>query len=446
MWLPPRLAQLLKRLCCVLSVHHDPAQATQVLRPHLSSGFNRSLLLLLLHGSISVGWGTTLAVFAAGHVPIAWRVSQYGQRHTGLTNVLVAAVGTLATMHLKYTVRLATEEYARMRLADSLPLTTWEWLQGVASMSVFPPFQGGERKLTWGAWLLLFGAMAGHSRLGGCDPPTAIIPRLSFLQRFYHLMDQDAFTFGLQLGAYIDQVGAHTTTAVAGKIYVKDNFGYGVTASLPNALQQVAGIEISAQCYSSHDATSLPSLWFSIFPGLSLNALQINDTGAVLASIAHDASHAVIKTSSNSTYTPFNTTSMSFSWMSMYAVVNASGSGALFITDSSGLSTGCIWAAIPRSVHIEVRDFIAFVATADDAPTVPAPVGRAVYATVRGIAEAIRFGATLDATTSGYPSAADILECLLADGVKAAPDGTVHGGLLGRRGTVPCGRDGHLRQ
>jgi hypothetical protein len=207
---------------------------------------------------------------------------------------------------------------------------------------------------------------------------------------------------------------------VAGRIYLKDNFGYGVTTSLPNALQQVAGTEITAQCYSSHDATSLPSLWFSTFPDLSLNALQINDSGVLLASIAHDASHAIIKISSNSTYVPFNTTSMSFSWKSMYAVVNASGSGALFIADSSGLSTGCKWAAIPRLVHIEVRDFIAFAATANDTSMVPAPVGRAVYATVRGIAQAIRFGATLDATTAGYPSAADVLQCLLADGLKAA--------------------------
>ncbi|KAJ6507087.1 hypothetical protein C8R45DRAFT_923252 [Mycena sanguinolenta] len=171
------------------------------------------------------------------------------------------------------------------------------------------------------------------------------------------------------------------------RIYLKDNFGYGVTTSLPNALQQVAGVEITAQCHSSHDATSLPSLWFSTFLGLSLNALQINNTGAgaLLASIAQDASHAVIKTSSNSTYVPFNTTSMSFSWTSMYAVVNASGN-----------------------------------ATVNDTSMVPAPVGRAVYATVRGIAQAIRFGVTLDATTAGYPSAADILQCLLADGLKAA--------------------------
>ncbi|KAJ7836835.1 hypothetical protein B0H13DRAFT_2106431 [Mycena leptocephala] len=422
MWLPPRLAQLLKRLRRVLSVHHDPGQTTQALHPHLSSGFNRSLLLLLLHGSISVGWGTTMVVFATGVIPIAWRVSQYGQRHMALTNVFVAAVGTLATAHLKYTVCLATDEYARMRLAAGLPLTTWEWLQGLASMGIFPPFQRDERKWTWGAWLLLFGAMAGghsasvvailqpQSFLGyvpsndpaicGVDPASLTMNSNLTAQ---HLMDQDAFMFGLQLGAYSDQLAGNTTTAVAGRIYLKDNFGYGVTTSLPNALQQVAGTEITAQCYSSHDATSLPSL-----------------CGALLASIAHDASHAIIKISSNSTYVPFNTTSMSFSWKSMYAVVNASGSGALFIADSSGLSTGCKWAAIPRLVHIEVRDFIAFAATANDTSMVPAPVGRAVYATVRGIAQAIRFGATLDATTAGYPSAADVLQCLLADGLKAA--------------------------
>ncbi|KAJ7809447.1 hypothetical protein B0H13DRAFT_2150087, partial [Mycena leptocephala] len=230
-----------------------------------------------------------------------------------------------------------------------------------------------------------------------------------------HLMDQDAFMFGLQLGAYSDQLAGNTTTAVAGRIYLKDNFGYGVTTSLPNALQQVAGTEITAQCYSSHDATSLPSLWFTTFPDLSLNALQINDSGALLASIAHDASHAIIKISSNSTYVPFNTTSMSFSWKSMYAVVNASGSGALFIADSSGLSTGCKWAAIPRLVHIEVPISSPLHRQQTIHPCA-CPV-RAVYATVRA-SHSNPVRATLDATTAGYPSAADVLQCLLADGLK----------------------------
>ncbi|KAJ6507088.1 hypothetical protein C8R45DRAFT_1176807 [Mycena sanguinolenta] len=133
--------------------------------PTPSSGFDRLLFLLLLHGSISVGWGITLLVFAIGVVPIAPRVSQYGQRHMALTNVFVAAVGTLATVHLKYTVRLATDEYARMCLAADLLLTTWEWLQGVASMGIFPPFQRDERKWTWGAWLLLFGSITALKRL-----------------------------------------------------------------------------------------------------------------------------------------------------------------------------------------------------------------------------------------------------------------------------------------
>ncbi|KAJ7198086.1 hypothetical protein GGX14DRAFT_402104 [Mycena pura] len=64
-----------------------------------------------------------------------------------------------------------------------------------------------------------------------------------------HLMDQAAFTFGLQLGAYGDQVAGNTTTAVAGSIYLKDNYGYGAISGPSNALQQVAGIEIAAQCH-----------------------------------------------------------------------------------------------------------------------------------------------------------------------------------------------------
>jgi hypothetical protein len=164
--LPPRLAHLLRRLelrRALPSMHQDPAQATQPLRPHLSCGLDRSLLHLIVHGIVDVGWGVALAVLATGIVPIASSVSQYGQRHMALANVFVAAVGILATSHLNYTVRRATEEYARMRLAENLPLTTWEWLQGVAAMKIFPPFQRDERKWMWGTWFLIFGAMAGHS-------------------------------------------------------------------------------------------------------------------------------------------------------------------------------------------------------------------------------------------------------------------------------------------
>ncbi|KAJ7826478.1 hypothetical protein B0H14DRAFT_2817270, partial [Mycena olivaceomarginata] len=426
------IVRLIWRLRHALS--SKAVQAALPLRPHLSSGFDRSLFFLLVNGVVSVAWGITLAVFASGRVPISWIVSQYGQRHTGLTNVIVTGIATLATTHLKHTICRATEEYARMRLAEGLSLSTWNWLQGVAAVDIWPPVQREEQMWAWIAWLLLFGSIGGHSASVvailqpqsfhyvpsndptpcGVDPATLTINSNLTAQT---LMDQDAFMFGLQLGSYGDQVGRNTTTAVSGRIYVKDNFGYGAFSGLANARQDVAGIEINARCDSSHDATSLPLLWSSAFPGLVLTTLSINDTGASVASIASDGSHAVIKSSFNSTYTPFHSTSISFNWRSIYAVVNASGSGAMFIADNSGLSTSCTWVAAPRYVHVEIRSGIAFAASTDDASTAPAPVGRAIYATVRGITEAIRLGAILDATSTG---AANILQSLLADGLKAA--------------------------
>ncbi|KAJ7866552.1 hypothetical protein B0H14DRAFT_2732425, partial [Mycena olivaceomarginata] len=261
------------------------------------------------------------------------------------------------------------------------------------------------------------------------DPtPCGIDPaRLTLNSKFTSqpAMDQGAFRIGLQLGNYGDQIAANTTTAVPGRVYVKENIGYGALGGLVNGLQEVAGIEINAWCDSSRD---LPSVWASVFPDLPLTALNINGTGTTVASIASDGSRAVIQSSVNSTYTPFNSTSVSFRWTSMYTVANASGSGAMFIADNSGLSTGCTWVATPRFVHIEIRGKIAFASDIEDAPTAPAPVGRAVYATLRGIAEAVRLGASLYAPSKGYPSIIEgwypipaiIMETLLADGLKSA--------------------------
>ncbi|KAJ7431636.1 hypothetical protein B0H11DRAFT_2129458 [Mycena galericulata] len=442
----------IRRLRHAMSAPSETVQAALPLHPHLSSGFDRSLFLLLVNGVVSVAWGVTLALFESRRIPISSIVSQYGQRHTGLTNVIVTGIATLATAHLKYTIRRATEEYTTMRLAEGLSLPTWSWLQGVAAVDIWPPFQREEQMWAWIAWFLLFGSIAAHSASVvailqpqsyfvyvpyndptpcGVDPATLTMNSNLTAQT---LMDQDAFMFGLQLGSYGDQVRGNTTTAVSGRIYVKDTFGYGALGGLSNARQDVEGIEINAQCDSSHDPMSLPLRWSSAFPGLPLTTLNINDTGAFVASVASDGSHAVIKSSFNSTYTPFQSTSISFNWTSMYAAVNASGSGVIFSADNSGLSTSCTWVATPRLVHVEITNNIAFAASTDDAPTAPAPVGRAIYATVRGIMQAIRLGAILDVTSIGatdFPvmvfspkgkslTGVDILQSLLADGLKAA--------------------------
>ncbi|KAJ7452627.1 hypothetical protein FB451DRAFT_1282727 [Mycena latifolia] len=436
------LTRLIRRLRRVLSAPSETARAALPLRPHLAgSGFDRSLFFLLVNGGVSTAWGAALAVFATGVVPIYWGISQYGQQHSALTNVIVTGIATLATAHLQYTVRQAAEEHARMRLAKGLPFLVWGWLQGVAAGDIWPPLQS---TWTWGWWLLLFGAMAGHSA-----SIVAILQPQSFFDHVHYndaipcgvdpalltlnsnltaqpAMDLGAFRIGLQIGNYGDQIAGNTTTAVPGRVYLKDNAGYGAVGGLINGLQEVAGIEIDASCDSSHD---LPSVWASVFPDLPMATLSINGTGTSVASISSDGAHAVIQSSVNSTYTPFNSTAISFKWTSMYAAVNASGNGALFITDNSGLSSSCTWVAIPRLVYVEMRGYIAFATDWDDAPTAPAPVGRAVFATVRGIAEAVRLGASLYAPSKGYPSPAEagwypspdiIMEDILADGLKSA--------------------------
>ncbi|KAF7344252.1 hypothetical protein MVEN_01716500 [Mycena venus] len=412
----------IRRLRHALSASSESVQAALPLRPHLSSGFDRSLFFLLVNGVVSVAWGVTLAVFASGHVPISWIVSQYGQRHTGLTNVLVTGIATLATTHLKYTICRATEEYATMRLAEGLSLSTWNWLQGVATADMWPPVQREEQMWAWIAWLLLFGSMRGHSAsvvailqpqsffhyVPSNDPtpcgvdPTALTMNSNLTAQT--VMDQDAFMFGLQLGNYGDQVGGNTTTAVSGRIYVKDNFGYGAFSDLANARQDVTGIEINARCDSSHDATSLPLRWSSAFPDLPLTTLSINDAGAFVASVASDGSHAVIKSSFNSTYTPFHSTSISFNWTSIYAVVNASGSVVLGLplhatcTSKSAMGSPSLPARTMRPLRL--------------------PLWAERFTPLSGgITEAIRLGAILDATSTG---AANILQSLLADGLKAA--------------------------
>jgi hypothetical protein len=119
----------------------------------------------------------------------------------------------------------------------------------------------------------------------------------------------------------------------------------------------------------------------------------------------------------------------------MFATVNASGSGAIVIADSSGRAIGCTWVASPRLVQVEVRNWTSFVSSVDHASGFPAPAGRAVFSTLTGISQAIRLGASLYPPPNGYPfppssdgypgaviarNAARVLGVLLADGVKAA--------------------------
>lgn len=100
----------------------------------------------------------------------------------------------------------------------------------------------------------------------------------------------------------------------------------------------------------------------------------------------------------------------------------------MFIVENSGITTSCAWLVIPRLIHVEIRNFTALAAGVEDAATVPAPAGRAVYSTIQGMAQAVRLGARLHPQSAPYllptgfylPSTDQILQTLIADGVKAA--------------------------
>ncbi|KAJ6507089.1 hypothetical protein C8R45DRAFT_923254 [Mycena sanguinolenta] len=397
-----------------LSVPGETAHAAQALRPAVVSGFDLGLFFLLVNGGLCVAWGSALTVFVTGVVPIYWGMSQYGQQHPGLTNIIITGLATLSTTHLTYT---------RCHFPREFPSRLGAGCSGLQGQKFGRP-RAGES----------FFDHVYYDDLTPCgvDPASMTLTANWTMQS---AMDQGAFRVGLQLGNYGDQIAANTTTAVFTRAYLKDNFGYGSVGGLVNALQQVTGVEMHVYCDSTHDSMSLPLLWSETFPNLPLTSLNINETTPFVASVAPDGSHAIVQSSFNSTYPPFNSTSLSFTWTSMFATVNASGSGAIVIADSSGRATGCTWDASPRLVHVEIRNWVSFVSSVDYAFGFPAPAGRAVFSTITGIGQAIRLGASLSPPPDGYPlppslgwypaavvglNAARVLETLFADGVKAA--------------------------
>ncbi|KAJ7478406.1 hypothetical protein FB451DRAFT_1557080 [Mycena latifolia] len=239
-------------------------------------------------------------------------------------------------------------------------------------------------------------------------------------------MDQGAFRIGLQVGHYGDQIAGNTTTAVPGRVYVKDNLGYGALGGLSDALHEVSGIEINAWCDFLGRPPIALGLGFSRSPpddpqnrwdGHIYRFHLVGRTTRRNSELCQFDVHAV------------QSSAVSFKWTSMYAVVNASGNGALFIADNSGLSTACTWDTIPHLVYVQLINYVAVAYHLDDARVAPAYAGRAVFETVRGMAEAVRLGAMLYAPSKGYPSPAEagvypgpatIMEVLLADGVKSA--------------------------
>ncbi|KAE9388608.1 hypothetical protein BT96DRAFT_429675 [Gymnopus androsaceus JB14] len=110
----------------------------------------------------------------------------------------------------------------------------------------------------------------------------------------------------------------------------------------------------------------------------------------------------------------------------MYAIVNATGGGAVITVDARGNMTACAWTVIPQLVDVVILNFTAYAAaTTENATIMPAPAGRATYLTVQGMAQAINLGARLDTNYGNTQPAAisdtaQMLQVLIADGIKGA--------------------------
>src|SRR5260370_39508472 len=117
--------------------------------PQTDSGIDWGLRLLFLNGLITVCWGIALIAFQTGHVPISWNLSQYGQHHRGITNVVVTGVATVSTSHLQFTVRNTVREYSALLVCQGFTLRRWAWIQEFARGSIRPPFERRTHPVAW---------------------------------------------------------------------------------------------------------------------------------------------------------------------------------------------------------------------------------------------------------------------------------------------------------
>jgi len=122
-------------------------------------GIDKGLGLLFLNGLLTFCWGIALIVFQTGIVPIDWNLSQRGQRHPAITNVIVTGIATVSTSHLQFTVKNTVYEYSARLVHKGLTLRKWAWMQEFAQGSIWLSF----RPRWWPMWLLVCGLMAAHS-------------------------------------------------------------------------------------------------------------------------------------------------------------------------------------------------------------------------------------------------------------------------------------------
>ena len=445
--------------------------------PTPTSGIDMGLFFLFFNGVITLLWGIALIVFQSGHVPISWNLSQYGQRHPGITNVIVTGIATVSTSHLRLTIKNTVHEIlaSALLVRQRLTLRQWAWMQDIAQVS----FWLSPRPCLWPMWLLVYGLVGVHSaslvailqpRKSRCEFTQTFSTKLSpcrttlgkcYVQRSNALRcrceiidtesEPDSGAGSGQSGGtdriaiwellqcvpdtcspmeptynqpvISDQVAANTTTALTGRCFVKDNFGYGALGGLINGLQEVPGVEIVAECVMSREVNMVPlaALWSTAFPGQVLPVPTITNGSGTFGALPESTSQQAFITSGP-------TFKLTGTQGALYAIVNASGGGGLLSVNATGGMAGCTWTAIPRLVHLQKLNWVSTTIGADNATTLPLPTGRAVYAAVQGMAQAVRLsGMRLDWVksfgfgTGGSPVPAPVmLQTLLADALKGA--------------------------
>lgn len=407
------------------------------------TGWDRQIIFLLLHALIDLLWGIALAIFASGRVSYTWTVSQWGKQHAAITSVVLTLIATISTTHVKYIYQLIVDLYARAKLAEEFTLKQLQWMQGMKEWNIFTPFPFGYFLI----WLLIYGAMALHSAsIVAILQPVDLVQNVLFNDTIpcavnatdlvfdvapgslsagqQTAIDLAAVNIGQQWVNYYDAVGGNTTTAVMGRVYVKENLTYGAVGGLENGLQEIPGVEFNANCI---DGTQLPtSAWSAAFPQQSVPTVSISK-----GNVSIESEESVSSSSMQSISTRTYARSANSVQTAFYGLVSTNGTGGIIVADSSGNVTTCIWTTSPFLVHVQMVGFVAQAVPSlptEYSDQYPPYIGRGVLRTVQGIGNSIAMGARLSYTDSedglwdipaAIPSLSNVLEVMLADGTKA---------------------------
>ncbi|KAK6972157.1 hypothetical protein R3P38DRAFT_2812510 [Favolaschia claudopus] len=407
-------------------------------------GWDLDLFILFIHGFIALCWGIALIILQTGIVPISSSLSQYGLKHTIITNVIITAVANIFTLHLKFTVKHVIGEYLAMAALAGIDLQRWCVLEGVARVGMKGPFEMLEHRLMTVLWITVVAGMGAHSAsqvailqpeswVGhvlyndsipcGVDPgsltlSSTLIPHRNF--------DRIAFQLGMQLGYYYDQVAGNTSTAVGGQAYVKDNFAYSGLGVLADGRYEVPGAQIIAWCGSndhhSYDANPsslwlpLEGLWSTAFPQHDLPNVKIENEMGSFSPTDNINSPMQASITSGPNF------SLADGRVGLYGLINATGSGGILTVDHTGAMVGCVWALEPKLVHVQRINgtSVAVPQLSTSTGTVPFPNGRGMLAAVQGMAAAVEEGAHLvyDPALGGGVDVHILVETLLADALK----------------------------